>query len=370
MSRPPRILLAGLFHETHTFLEGTTPLSAFAVRRGDDILEMKGDASPFGGVLELAEEFGWEALPTVDYRAHPSAIVEDAVLEAFWADLEDHASPHLTGGVDAIYVVLHGAMVTQSFDDVEGEVLRRLRGLPGAGSVPIFGVFDLHANFTPQMAERSTCLVAYRQNPHTDAREMACHAARLLQRCMQTEETPAQQFIHPPLLWPPTGTGTATEPMMSLEAMAREMELLPGIWSVNVVAGFSFADTAYTGVSFVISATSDAQPLLQQLADKAWQLRELGNVIEPPVSEVMGGLAEPPRRADRAGRTLRQHRRWCPWRRHRPHACADSLAGAQLRRLHCRCRGRGRSFQGPQRRPDYALHRWQRQPYGPRAGPD
>lgn len=294
MSRPPRILLAGLFHETHTFLEGTTPLSAFAVRRGDDILEMKGDASPFGGVLELAEEFGWEALPTVDYRAHPSAIVEDAVLEAFWADLEDHASPHLTGGVDAIYVVLHGAMVTQSFDDVEGEVLRRLRGLPGAGSVPIFGVFDLHANFTPQMAELSTCLVAYRQNPHTDAREMACHAARLLQRCMQTEETPAQQFIHPPLLWPPTGTGTATEPMMSLEAMAREMELLPGIWSVNVVAGFSFADTAYTGVSFVISATSDPQPLLQQLADKAWQLRELGNVIEPPVSEVMGGLAEPP----------------------------------------------------------------------------
>lgn len=293
-ARPPRVLLAGLFHETHTFLEGTTALSAFSIRRGDEILEMKGDASPFGGVLELAEEYGWEALPTVDYRAHPGAIVEDAVLEAFWADLEDHASPHLTGGVDAIYVVLHGAMVTQSCDDVEGEVLRRLRGLSGAGSVPLFGVFDLHANFTPQMAERSTCLVAYRENPHTDAREMACHAARLLQRCMESEETPTQQFIHPPLMWPPTGTGTAAEPMKSLEALAREMEQQPGIWSVNVVAGFSFADTVHTGVSFVIASTVDAKPLLQQLAERAWQIREMGNVIEPPVSEIIGGLVDPP----------------------------------------------------------------------------
>ncbi|MCW0219140.1 MAG: M81 family metallopeptidase [Prosthecobacter sp.] len=293
MSRPPRILLAGLFHETHTFLEGTTALSDFTLLRGDELLALKGDASPIGGVLDLADEFGWEILPTVDYRAQPSAMVEDLVIETFWADFVDHATPHLTEGVDGIYLVLHGAMVSQSQDDVEGEILQRLRALPGAENIPVFGVFDLHANFTQRMAALSDCLVAYRENPHTDAREAAGNAARLLQRCLTTGERPNQQFIHPPLMWPPTGTATAMEPMKTLEAMAREMEQEPSTWSVSIVAGFSFADTPETGVSFVIASTVDVSNHLQKLSSTAWTLRELGNATEPHISEVFGGLAEP-----------------------------------------------------------------------------
>lgn len=293
MSRPPRILLAGLFHETHTFLEGTTALSDFKLLRGDELLALKGDASPIGGVLDIADEFGWEILPTVDYRAQPSAMVEDLVIETFWADFVDHATPHLTEGVDGIYLVLHGAMVSQSQDDVEGEILQRLRALAGAENIPVFGVFDLHANFTQRMAALSDCLVAYRENPHTDAREAAGNAAHLLQRCLTTGERPNQQFIHPPLMWPPTGTATAMEPMKTLEAMAREMEQEPSTWSVSIVAGFSFADTPETGVSFVIAGTVDASDHLQKLSSIAWTLRELGNATEPHISEVFGGLAEP-----------------------------------------------------------------------------
>lgn len=290
----PRILLAGLFHETHTFLEGTTGLDSFFIRRGVALLQTKGDASPMGGVLELAETFGWDILPTVDYRAQPSAMVEDAVIEAFWNDLASHAAPELERGVDGIYLVLHGAMVSQSLVDVEGEILERLRALPGAAGVPIFGVFDLHANFTARMAALSDCLVGYRENPHTDAREAGCDAAKLLQRCLTTHTRPRQQFAHPPLMWPPTGTGTAGDPMKTLEAMAREMEKEPGIWSVSVVAGFSFADTPDTGVSFVISATTDTTAHLERLCAKAWELRENGNVTEPPLAEVMPQLSPPP----------------------------------------------------------------------------
>jgi microcystin degradation protein MlrC len=182
----PRILLAGIFHETHTFLDATTGLADFQIRRGEELLQLKGDASPFGGVLDLAEEFGWEVLPVTDYRAQPSAIVEDAVIESFWNDFTALAAPHLEQPVDAVYLVLHGAMVSQSHDDVEGELLERLRALPGLETVPVFGVFDLHASFTARMARHADCLVAYRENPHTDAREAACQAARLLQRCLAT----------------------------------------------------------------------------------------------------------------------------------------------------------------------------------------
>lgn len=291
-----RVLIAGLFHETHTFLDGTTGLADFQIQRGEDLMHCEGDSSPLGGALQCAREFGWKVLPLVDYRAQPSATVEDTVIEAFWNDLVQLAQPHLATGVDAIYLVLHGAMVSQNIQDVEGHLLSRLRDLPGAEVVPIFGVFDLHANFTPQMVQHSDCLVAYRENPHSDAREAACIAARLLQRCLTTGERPTQSGLVTNIIWPPTGTATANEPMKTLEAMAREMETLAGVWSVSVIAGFAFADTEMTGVSFVASGMDAklSQQCLQRLNEKAWDLRALGNVSEPPIAEIMPAFASPP----------------------------------------------------------------------------
>jgi len=214
------------------------------------------------------------------------------VIETFLADSSTQAAPHLLRGLDAVYLVLHGAMTSQSIQDVEGEVMQVLRDLPGMADVPIFGVFDLHANLTPRMAALSHCLVSYRKNPHTDGREAACIAAQHLQETLTTGILPKQQCLVTPIMWPPTGTATANNPMLTLESMAREMEERPGITSVSVVAGFSFADTEHTGVSFVASGTDEAQisRCLQELADKAHELRELGNVVDPPLAEVMSKL--------------------------------------------------------------------------------
>lgn len=293
-----RILIAGLFHETHTFLDGTMGFADFTMRRGDELLACKGDASPLGGVLEFAEEAGWEMIPTIDYRATPGAIVEDGVIEQFWWEFKERSASALSAGVDAIYLVLHGAMVSQSLDDVEGELLERIRKLPGAESVPIFGVFDLHANFTRRMADLANCLVAYRENPHTDAREAGLIAARLLKRCLDSGKVPRLLWQHPPLMWPPTGTGTADGPMRALEELAREFEKQnEPFWVVNVVAGFSFADTADTGVSFVIATTGSdkaAATALKALSDLAMEQKETGNVLEPPITEVIKTIDPPP----------------------------------------------------------------------------
>jgi microcystin degradation protein MlrC len=250
-----RILIAGLFHETHTFLEGSTSLADFFIIRDEQMLACCGDSSPLGGVLEIGKQFGWDFVPTIDYRAQPSAIVEDAVIDQFWNELEQRARPALQQGIDAIYLVLHGAMVAQSHLDVEGEILARLRALPGAEKLPIFGVFDLHANFSQRMADLANCLVGYRENPHTDARQAGVIAAELLQRSLTTGERPFMRRQHAGIIWPPTGTGTANDPMKTLEAEARALEQLPELWSVSVIAGFSFADTPDSGVCFVVCGT-------------------------------------------------------------------------------------------------------------------
>ena len=296
---PRRVLFAGLFHETHSFVEETTGPAGFTVMRGEEMLSRAGDSSPLGGALQAARTFGWEILPTVDFRARPSGIVEDEVVETFWREMADRAEPHLVSGVDGIYLVLHGAMVSRTIIDVEGEILNRIRRLPGAKDAPIFGVLDLHANFTARMAAHANCLVAYRENPHTDARQAAQDAVALLERSFATGKIPRLFWQHPPLMWPPTGTGTASEPMLSLERLSRQFEAgTPDIWAVNVLAGFAFADMPETGVSFAIATVgseAEARERLERLSQLAWQKREQGNFTESPIESVLeSSLPLPP----------------------------------------------------------------------------
>src|SRR5687768_11612259 len=128
-----RILFAGLFHETHTFVDEITRLDDFTIYRGEDILRRRGDGSTTDGFLEVAETQGWEVVPVCEYAALPSGTVDHAVFEAYWSEIETGLHQALTGsGLVGIWLGLHGAMVTTASDDPEGELLARLRSVPGA----------------------------------------------------------------------------------------------------------------------------------------------------------------------------------------------------------------------------------------------
>jgi microcystin degradation protein MlrC len=294
-SMKKRVLLAGLFHETHTFLEGTTTLDDFAIRRGDELFAAADDGSPLSGALEVASSYAWDVRPVVDLRATPSAIVDDAVYEFFWQQF-DSAWRTEQRRPDGIFLVLHGAMACQTIRDVEGDLVERIRALPRAGDAPICGVLDLHGNISRRTIEPSQGFVAYRTNPHTDARQAAIDAARLLDRIMTGGRMPTSLFESAPVMWPPTGTGTDDEPMRSLEAMARAIEQTDAeIAAVNVMAGFSFADTPDTGVSLSAVTFGDSDRVRQHLCrlrHYAVEHCEAGNVIEPTLESLMPRVLE------------------------------------------------------------------------------
>lgn len=289
----PKVLFAGLFHETHTFLDERTGLDQFAISRGEELLEVIGDSSPMGGALEFARDHDWEIVPTVDYRAVPSGTVTDEVVEAWWKDFREHWQ----ADVDAIFLVLHGAMVSESFLDVEGEILRRIRDLRNALGLPLFGVYDLHANFTPAMATHANALLAYRTNPHSDAREAAVRAAGLLDRCLDSGEVPSILLQPTGLVWPPIATGTADDPMLTLEQRARQFEgSTRGLWAINVTAGFAYADTPDTGVSFQTIGKGDTNRFLRILRELETAAKKLdADRVTPdlPVDVVSEKLREP-----------------------------------------------------------------------------
>jgi microcystin degradation protein MlrC len=291
-----RVLLAGLFHETHTFLEGTTGLSEFAVRRQLQLLDAAGDGSPLSGVLEVALSHHWDVRPVVDLRATPSAIVDDAVFEFFWKEFAEAYERERATGVDGIFLVLHGAMACPSVRDVEGEVIDRIRLLPGGGDLPICGVLDLHGNLSRRTIEKSQGLIAYRTNPHTDARQAAVDGALLLDRILTEGRHPVSVFEPCPLMLPPTATGTTDEPMKSLEAMARQIEREDSdVAAVNVFAGYSFADTYDTGVSFSATTFGDpekARDSLRRLSDCALANRHRAHVVDQPLAACLPQILE------------------------------------------------------------------------------
>ena len=178
-----RVLVAGLFHETHTFLDQPSKEEDFSVRRGAQMLGCRGDGSPLDGVLETGDQFGWTVIPAIDLRATPGGTVPDAIVDTFWEAFVQTIDQ--SGPFDAVLLILHGAMVSESHLDVEGELLSRIRRLSGLEELPVFAILDLHANVTPSMAKHANGLILYQKNPHTDSRQTAVRATRMLEDCLE-----------------------------------------------------------------------------------------------------------------------------------------------------------------------------------------
>jgi len=244
--------------------------------------------------LGIAAREGWNVIPGINYEALPSGVVEHGVFETYWSELLPVLQQAIAGGLDGVFLALHGAMVTDSEGDPEGELLRRIRALPGAANIPIFGVFDLHANFSARMAQLADGLIGYRENPHIDACECATQAAQLLQRCLASGVRPRMRFAQSSIVWAPSATGTADRPMQVLERRAREFEKqIPGVVAINVVPGFAFADTHDTGLSFsaiVVGDGTEADGALRELAELAWSLRHEGLRSEQDPDAVLASI--------------------------------------------------------------------------------
>nr|WP_281288619.1 M81 family metallopeptidase [Mesorhizobium intechi] len=85
--------------------------------------------------------------------------------------------PYRAKGCDGALFELHGAMVAEGCEDLEGEILARLRTVLGPDS-PIVATLDLHANVTAKMAANASALIAVRTYPHIDYYERAWQGSR------------------------------------------------------------------------------------------------------------------------------------------------------------------------------------------------
>ena len=265
-----RILTAQIKHETNTFSILPTTLDSYRARvlyEGADVLSnLENTNNEIAGVIDIARAEGWTLIPVIAADATPSG----KLTAETWAYLRDRVTDTLAadGPVDAVLLSLHGAMVTETAEDAEGELLAQVRAAVGP-ETPVLATLDLHANVTARMAESADALVTYHTYPHIDMAERGTDMAELAARMLRGETGRLETVIgrRAQLDGYDHGRTTHEGPMNEALRRARAYEAEEGIHVVSLNAGFPWADIEEAGPSVTVTHENRAERAVEILDD-------------------------------------------------------------------------------------------------------
>jgi microcystin degradation protein MlrC len=271
-----RLLIAMMKHETNTFSPVPTPLQRFGYGPGPlygeaAIAAYRGTGSGLGAYLDLAMREGADIALPIAASAPPSRPVEGAAYEHIAGTICDAVAK---GGFDGIMLDLHGAMVTDSVEDGEGELPRRIRTIDL--KTPIAVAYDMHANLYDAMIANATVVAGYRTYPHIDTYETAMRAGEILLRTMRGEARPVMAWGNVPMLPHVMRQGSDDHPNRELQARCAALAG-EGALCASLFTGFPHADISNAGLSAVVVTDGDralADRLRDGLLDQAWADRE------------------------------------------------------------------------------------------------
>ena len=269
------IVIAQMKHETNPFSPVPTPIQRFAVgtplphEGAAGVQALRGTGSGIGAFIELAEKAGATITLPVAGGAWPSGPVEDKAFEYMAGRICDAVAK----GCDAILLDLHGAMVTESYEDGEGELLARVRKL--APNTPIAVALDMHTNLYPAIVENSDVIAGYQTYPHVDVYETGMRAGKALFAMLEGKAKPAMAWGQRAMLPHVMRQSSLDSPNREIQARCRQMEK-EGALCASLFVGFPHADILNAGLSAVVVTDNDpalARRWCDELLDMAWDAR-------------------------------------------------------------------------------------------------
>ena len=289
-----RCVVAMFQHETNTFSPIATSLSAFGSGvglvvppTGDEAIAIYGNTDfAFAAMLQLAQAYADDVVVPIAAYAEPSGKVDNQAFESICDDI----CLAVRQGCDAVLLDLHGAMVTQSFDDAEGELLRRIRTIDP--EVPIAVALDFHANVTATMVSHCTVIDGYRTYPHTDMFDTGKRTAETLFLVLKNSTKTRMSWHSIPLMTHMLRQSPDKEPMYSLMQQAISTVEQGQLLNASVFGGFPLADIPHVSLCAVVveavveeqDAAQGAQ-LCERIVEQAWQKREEFNFVAEPLVE-------------------------------------------------------------------------------------
>jgi microcystin degradation protein MlrC len=287
-----RAVVAMMEHETNTFSPVPTPLSRFGspdVPTGAEVYRrFKGTGTGIGAFLDVAEAEGMDIVTPIAGNAAPSGHVQKAAYDAMC----DAICDAIAAGCDVCFLDLHGAMVTETTEDGEGSLLKRIREM--APDLPIAISLDLHANMTNEIVDNCDVLVGYKTYPHIDMYEAGQHSGQIMVRALKGEIKPVMAWGQRPILAQTLRMGHDDHPMKPMLAMAREAEA-NGLLAASVFGGFPLADITHAGLSVVTVADGnrvDAEEAADRMLVEAWKEKAEWIFHSDPLPETVARAKE------------------------------------------------------------------------------
>ncbi|VVE14041.1 microcystin LR degradation protein MlrC-like protein [Pandoraea horticolens] len=271
-----KIFAAALLTETNTFAPSPTGLDGFAaygIFRGN--ASRVAPDTMLGTALRelhsLANTDGHEVVESLAAMAQPSGRTVRQVYERFRDEILEDLRASLP--VDAVVLVLHGAMVAEDCDDCEGDLIANVRRIVGEG-IPIGVELDLHCHFTEKMRVSADIIVCYKEYPHTDVIDRLREVYALTTSVAKGEVRPVTAVCDCRMVgvW-----HTTKEPMAGFVKRMQALEGKNGVLSVSFGHGFPWGDVPDSGAKVWVIANGDedrARGVAEQLFHELWDMRE------------------------------------------------------------------------------------------------
>ena len=261
-----RIAIGGFSHETNCFVPMHTDYEYFAqggefpplARREQVIERSRGATFGMSGFLDTIDP-SHELVPLIWGQGGAGGYITDDCFERIVGELVGMLSQAMP--VDAVYLDLHGAMCSLTYEDAEGEVLRRVRACVGP-DIPVVVSLDYHANVSAATAALTDGMAIYLTYPHIDRQGTGSRAARILMRVLDEGIPSGRAIRRIPFLLPLNFQCTLIEPtkgIVDASVAGEGGEIL----DLCYAAGFPPSDLDECGPSVVCHAYS------QEAADAA-----------------------------------------------------------------------------------------------------
>jgi microcystin degradation protein MlrC len=291
-----KIAIAGFMHETNCFVPGYTDYEDFArpsdrpgILRGEEVVtELAVSGTSTAGFLAGSRDGNHDIVPMLWASTTPGGPVTAHAYERICGEILARLSD--LWPVDAVYLDLHGAMVSVGHEDGEGELLRRVRAVVGE-EIPIVISLDYHANVTTMMVANADAILPYHTYPHVDQVATGERAALAMKRLLIDGRPAGRALRHLPFLLPLNFQCTLVEPSKSI-VEAGQARIDDDIVSLAYLAGFPPSDLAECGPTVSVHARD------QETADRA--ANEIAHLVAVKESEFAEPLLQPDEAVQRA----------------------------------------------------------------------
>ena len=266
-----KIFICGIYQETNSFNTTLSTFDNYIIKKKEFLAN--DNNTRLEGILRGIEEENMVPLFGTYFWAAPGATVADCVVAALLNEIEKDLLKEYEK-IDGVAIIFHGATVSETREDVCGDVSECIRKIVGE-DMPITASFDLHANITKKIAQNVDFICGFQKYPHLDVFETGYRSIKILgeyfrDNCVKTYRTTI------PVIASASGYTTETKELKALMARGYEYVRQGKILDFSIFQVQPWLDVQEMSSAVVVIGKEEeiAKEIAKELARGEFEIKE------------------------------------------------------------------------------------------------